>query len=71
MIALRMRQGAVTAAADTATCREPSGSRCAGGSRGLRRAADHASGYGGRVTAYAAVVLTGGAARRMGGVDKP
>ncbi|PWU56748.1 hypothetical protein DLE60_25700, partial [Micromonospora globispora] len=31
----------------------------------------HASGYGGRVTAYAAVVLTGGAARRMGGVDKP
>ncbi|WP_243422288.1 molybdenum cofactor guanylyltransferase [Micromonospora globispora] len=31
----------------------------------------HASGYGGRVTAYAVVVLTGGAARRMGGVDKP
>ncbi|MEH0936851.1 molybdenum cofactor guanylyltransferase [Micromonospora psammae] len=28
-------------------------------------------GYGGRVTAYAAVVLAGGAARRMGGRDKP
>ncbi|NJP30507.1 molybdenum cofactor guanylyltransferase [Micromonospora thermarum] len=28
-------------------------------------------GYGCRVSAYAAVVLAGGAARRMGGVDKP
>ncbi|MCG5446698.1 NTP transferase domain-containing protein [Micromonospora sp. NIE79] len=28
-------------------------------------------GYGGRVGTYAAVVLAGGAARRMGGVDKP
>ncbi|GAA4577949.1 hypothetical protein GCM10023176_52640 [Micromonospora coerulea] len=28
-------------------------------------------GYRGRVTAYAAVLLAGGAARRMGGVDKP
>ncbi|MFG2101422.1 molybdenum cofactor guanylyltransferase [Micromonospora echinaurantiaca] len=28
-------------------------------------------GYRGRVRAYAAVVLAGGAARRMGGVDKP
>ncbi|WUM18125.1 NTP transferase domain-containing protein [Micromonospora sp. NBC_00330] len=28
-------------------------------------------GYGGRVGTYAAVVLAGGAARRMGGLDKP
>ncbi|SCE75770.1 Molybdopterin-guanine dinucleotide biosynthesis protein A [Micromonospora purpureochromogenes] len=35
------------------------------------RADGSARGYGGRVTAYAAVVLAGGAARRMGGRDKP
>ncbi|MEU6072660.1 NTP transferase domain-containing protein [Micromonospora sp. NPDC047074] len=36
----------------------------------LRRPAARC-GYRGRVDAYAAVVLAGGAARRMGGVDKP
>ncbi|WP_422734537.1 molybdenum cofactor guanylyltransferase [Micromonospora sp. WMMD558] len=41
------------------------GDRTAAGTRGS------AGGYGGRVSAYAAVVLAGGAARRMGGVDKP
>jgi molybdopterin-guanine dinucleotide biosynthesis protein A len=35
------------------------------------RVAGQPHGYGDRVTAYAAVVLAGGAARRMGGLDKP
>lgn len=41
------------------------GARGRVGSVGLRH------GYRGRVGTYAAVVLSGGAARRMGGVDKP
>ncbi|MEV4491268.1 NTP transferase domain-containing protein [Micromonospora coxensis] len=51
--------------AGPATCRN----RAAGGGPGGRTA--RRRGYGDRVTAYAAVVLAGGAARRMGGRDKP
>jgi hypothetical protein len=39
--------------------------------RPQRPAAERWHGYRGRVGTYAAVVLAGGAARRMGGVDKP
>ncbi|MGN9775142.1 molybdenum cofactor guanylyltransferase [Micromonospora sp. H33] len=38
---------------------------------GTRPGRSRRGGYGGVVNAYAAVVLAGGAARRMGGVDKP
>ncbi|MBQ1031115.1 NTP transferase domain-containing protein [Micromonospora sp. C97] len=41
------------------------------GVRGWAGASERRHGYRGRVGTYAAVVLAGGAARRMGGVDKP
>lgn len=41
------------------------------GRAGRVGATERRHGYGGRMGTYAAVVLAGGAARRMGGVDKP
>ncbi|MGW5673394.1 NTP transferase domain-containing protein, partial [Micromonospora sp. NPDC003776] len=54
------RQDGVSPGRETPSRRNPS-------AHGVLRA----RGYRGPVTAYAAVVLSGGAARRMGGVDKP